>query len=274
VADQVAEKYPDVMLHTYAYYQTLNPPRCELRDNIAVVFCTINEDLTQPYNEPHGQYPELDWEMLQKWLEKTDKLIMYGYYGCCYTAGWYERPIWDRMQDDLQYYASKGLIGLLPCGYYDTPTDYILDRFNWGCTIEDVWDTNMLTYWLLAKLAWNPYEDVDALIEYFCDKVYRDAADEMMEYYRILKMGWDDGAETLYSMFNANIRWNSPTMDIYYNFLDTTVDDIYIIEGLGEALDKAWEAADDRAKEFIARRRECLTVDAWEGFLAYTQNFK
>ena len=62
-------------------------------------------------------------------------------------------------------------------------------------------------------------------------------------------------------------------MDIYYNFLDTTVDDLYIIEALGEVLDKAWEEADDRAKEFIARRRECLTVDAWEGFLAYTKNF-
>jgi len=274
IADKVAEKYPDVKIKTLAYYQTLNPPKCELRDNVYVVFSTINEDLTQPFDQPQGQYPELDWAMLRKWLEVTDNLIMYGYYGCCYTMGWYERPVWNRMQDDFRYYAENGLLGVHPPIYYDSTSQLVLDKHDWGYTNKDTWDTNMLTFWLMTKLSWNPYEDVDALIAEFCDKVYGEAADEMLEYYRILKMGWDDGAETLYSMFNANIRWNSPTMDIYYNFLDTTVDDIYIIEGLGEALDKAWEATDDRAKEFIARRRECLTVDAWEGFLAYTQNFK
>jgi len=275
IADKVAEKYPDVGIKAAAYYQTLTPPKCELRDNVAVLFSTINEDLTQPFDQPQGQYPELDWAMLQEWLPITDNLLMYGYYGCCYTMGWYERPVWYRMQDDFRYYAENGLLGIHPPIYYDSNSSstLVLDKYNWGYTNKDNWDTNMMTHWLITKLSWNPYEDVDALIEYYCDKVYGEAADEMLEYYRILKMGWDDGAETLYSMFNANIRWNSPTMDIYYNFLDTTVDDIYIIEGLGEALDKAWEAADDRAKEFIARRRECLTVDAWEGFLAYTQNF-
>jgi hypothetical protein len=114
IADKVAEKYPDVGIKAAAYYQTLYPPKCELRDNVAVLFSTINEDLTQPFDQPKGQYPELDWEMLQKWLDVTDNLLMYGYYGCCYTMGWYERPVWYRMQDDFRYYAENGLLGVHP----------------------------------------------------------------------------------------------------------------------------------------------------------------
>ena len=134
IAEKVAEKYPDVKIKTLAYYQTLNPPRCELRDNVYVVFSTINEDLTQPFDQPQGQYPELDWAMLQKWLEVTDNLIMYGYYGCCYTMGWYERPVWYRMQDDFRYYAENGLTGVHPPIYYDSTHTLVLDKHNWGFT--------------------------------------------------------------------------------------------------------------------------------------------
>jgi hypothetical protein len=103
-----------------------------------------------------------------------------------------------------------------------------------------------------AKLLWNPYENVDELIVEFCDKVYGEASEAMQDYYRILREGWKIGAELIPLDFNSMILWNrdKPYYDLY--FLDVETDDgVHILDGLKEALNRAWEAADDKAKEFI-----------------------
>ena len=56
---------------------------------------------------------------------------------------------------------------------------------------------NILSMWLYYKLCWNPYEDLDALIVEFCDKVYGDASPYMQEYYDLLEVGWKNGAELI-----------------------------------------------------------------------------
>lgn len=268
IAKQVGEKYPDVMLNTYAYYQTMTPPRCELEDNIEIVFCFIHEDLTQSnIKDAVGQYPEEEAKAFKKWLDKTSNIICYSYYGCYHPSGWYERPTWNRIQNDFQYFAEHGLTGIQPDIYKDDASlEYFLEQ-EWGFDRGDIWAMNLLTHWLVFKLSWNPYEDVDALIVEFCDKVYGDASPHMQEYYRILKMGWDAGCEYRASLFNANYRWDTHIKDYYFDFIDTEVDGVYILGALQEALDKAWEAADDRAKVHIQRPRDCFSGENWEKFI-------
>jgi hypothetical protein len=105
---------------------------------------------------------------------------------------------------------------------------------------------------------WNPYEDVDALIVEFCDKVYGEASDEMQEYYATLYKGWNYGStEILPYEFNAKIRWNFDQQYYYDYFLDIETDDgVYILDSLKDAITRAYEAADDKAKEFIRRPYE------------------
>jgi hypothetical protein len=191
-------------------------------------------------------------------MEKTPNLICYNYYGCYFSSGWYERPIWYRMQNDLQLYAENGLVGLTPTIYIDNDMIYNLGRDSWNYTLRDLWAMNILTHWLYTKLAWNPNEDVDALIEYFCDKVYGAASEHMKEYYRLVKLGWDDGAEYLLGEFNSNHKWNTNPAIVYDTFIDIEVDGIQIADAIREVLDQAWEVADDRAKEHIRRPRECF----------------
>ncbi len=269
IAKQVGEKYPDVMINTYAYYQTMTPPKCELEDNIEIVFCFIHEDLTQPnIKDAAGMYPEMEAAAFKGWLEKTQNIICYSYYGCYLPSGWYERPTWDRIQNDFQYFAEHGLTGMQPDIYKDyPPMEYYLEKL-WDFDRGDIWAMNILTHWLVFKLAWNPYEDVDALIVEFCDKVYGEASEHMQEYYRLLKMGWDDGCEYHASQFNANCRWDTDVGVYLWDFLDVEVDGVHILTALREALDKAWEAADDRAKVHISRPRECFAEGKWEEFVA------
>jgi hypothetical protein len=269
IAKQVSEKYPDVMINTYAYYQTMIPPRCELEDNIEIVFCFIHEDLTQPnIKDAVGMYPEMEAAAFKGWLEKTRNIISYSYYGCYLPSGWYERPTWYRIQNDFQYFAELGLTGVQPDIYKDDASlEYYLEKL-WDFDRGDIWAMNILTHWLVFKLAWNPYEDGDTLIAEFCDKVYGDASPYMQEYYRLLKMGWDDGCQYHASQFNANCRWDTDVGVYLWDFLDVEVDGVNILTALRETLDKAWEAADDRAKVHISRPRECFAEGKWEEFVA------
>ncbi len=269
VARQVAEKYPDALVNTYAYTFASIPPRCDLEDNVIAVFCHYCEDLTQRTNDIifPGSTSERNYNEFSAWMDKTTNVINYNYYGCYFTGGWYERAIWYRMQNDMQLYAEHGMVGLTPAIYNDDENPFTLLNVDWGFTYGDIWEMNILTHWLYAKLAWNPYEDVDALIAEFCDKVYGDAAEHMQEYYRLLSVSWEHGAVALIDDFQPVYMFRNYPIDYYNYFIDIDADGVHLLEAIQETLDKAWEAADDKAKEYIRHPRECFADP--ESHLAY-----
>ena len=123
---------------------------------------------------------------------------------------------------------------------------------------------SMMTHWLYSKLAWNPYEDVDALIDYFCDRIYGAASDAMQEYYKYVMMGWEDGREAMDAEFNIYHTWGT-NPDVYFMYyIDVTVDGIYIYDAIKEALNKAWELADERARQYLIRPIEAFAD--WEDY--------
>ncbi len=287
VAARVAEKYPETNIMTLSYFDSIYPPLGEMNDHVSIWFCPYNEDYTQPdfsvalAEAEEGTSTSLatieakcyaDWQTMHP---NTDDLI-FDYYFCHYVGGWYERPIWDRFQKDYQYYAESGSLGTFSCfAYTDTSSEIYTwtrysrtneDDFPYKFTHADAHSMNHLSQWLFCKLTWNPYEDVDALIKYFCDKVYGDASDEMQEYYDLLEKGWNYGStELLPYEFNAKINLSCDQQYYFDYFLDVEVDGVYIIEAITDALNRAWEAADDKAKEFIRRPYEVF--QDWEQFL-------
>jgi len=126
---------------------------------------------------------------------------------------------------------------------------------------------NALTFWLYGKLSWNPDADIPALIVKFCDKYYGGASLHMQEYYRLLEKGWNYGStEILPYEFNAKINLSCDQQYYFDYFLDVEVDGVYILDAITDALTRAYEAADDRAKEFIRRPYEMFSGD-WTRFL-------
>ncbi len=268
IARRVAEKYPDVILHTYAYTFTEKPPLCEIEENLYITFCTYFEDLCFPLDEPKNSFAEELWANLEGWRAKTKNIIFYNYYGCFSVSPVFERPIWGRMQEDLRYYAANGFHGTVPEGVSDLAEQgFRMSETPAGdYTFADVWEMNALTFWLYSKLAWNPEEDIEALIDEFCEKCYGAAAEHMREYYRILSLGWEDGAAAYGEEFNALLKFYAEPWEYYYNFLDTEVDGVYILDGIREALDAAWEAAENETvRGRIAQARESYMH--WESFV-------
>ncbi len=285
VARRVAEKYPDVTINTLAYEWSIMPPVCEIDDNVSVWFCQYHEDFTKDSfaetlsdaEEGNTDLDILEAKYYDLWVKKHPNVMIYSYYFCHYIQGWYERPLWYRISHDLRYYADSGLLGVFTDG---TVNDTWQSNFDWTSasrggypadhplhiTHSDSYAMNILSYWLFFKLCWNPYEDVDTLIEKFCDKVYGEASPYMQEYYHLLTEGWKVGGEIIPTEFNAKINLIRDAQYYYDYFMDFEMEDgTYYPDALRDVLTRAYEAADDKAKEFIRRPYECF-LD-WERFI-------
>ncbi len=222
IARQVGEVYPDVTINTFAYWLTENPPLCEIEDNIAIVIAPILEDMSSPITDPDNRNNVGIHLLMEKWKDTPHDVTIYNYYGSSAALKLFERPIWDRIQADFRYYAEIGFDGTMPEGLTDAR----------GSTAT--WDMNTLTFWIYSKLAWNPEEDVDALIKTFCDRYYGEASDEMQEYYALLEKGWAEGESETY-------LWNFKlTADYYY---DTFIYCTDLEDDMAEVLNRAYEAA-------------------------------
>ena len=203
---------------------------------------------------------------MRGWLEKTPNAQVYNYYGCFAAAPFFERPIWDRIQSDLQMYAANGFNGLVPEGegdVSDSSSGWAMDSISNDVRApyyvrENSWNMNAMTYWLYSKLAWNPNEDVDVLIRYYCEKVYGDAADEMMEYYRVVEKTWDEGRVLMSEEYNYYYYYKAPFITYWLYFFDVELDEGYALDLLRDALHKAYDAADDTVKERLKYKVEVI----------------
>ena len=277
IARKVAEKYPDVNINTLVYVFSKEPPVCDIEDNVTLWFCNGGSQYAQDgFDVVIGERAETDLRSFETWVEKHPNINLYTYYFTHYALGWYERPLWHRLQNEFRYYAERGVLGLR----VETTQEGVEDYYHWQKSVQhgdpedfpytftqdDGRQMNLLTYWIFYKLAWNPNEDVDALVDYFCDKVYGDAAEHMKEYYRILEAGWKQGGINMLDDYNSEMTQYRQQQYYYDYFLDVeTADGVYVLDALKEALSKAWEAADDHAKEFIRRPYEVF--EDWERFL-------
>ncbi len=264
IARIVGERYPNVRIHTYAYGDVITPPVCEIEENLFMTFCPLGEDLCSPIGESGRSFANHQYKCLLDWMEKTPNVQVYNYYGCVTAAPFYERPIWDRIQSDLQLYVANGFNGVLPEGFADIASDWctnsvyniVSDAREPYLRMNNGWDMNAMTYWIFGKLAWNPNEDVDALIRYYCEKVYGDASEIMLEYYRVLQLGWNDGKEMMATEFNLYYSWNTVPLTYWDYFLNVEVDGINVVETLRDLLHQAYDAADEKGKERIRYRVE------------------
>ncbi len=272
VARMVEEACPGTQIATFAYSFATNPPLCEIEDNVTVYVAPLDEDLTASLFV-ESDSPNVDvFERLEMWKSITDNLVFYNYYGCFKPADRYTRPVWDMVQEHLQYYAENGFVGVQPEGVGDDENGYWWVYDGYGqyasggspdVTNANTWDFNGMTYWIYAKLAWNPYEDVEALIAEYCDKYYGGASEYMKEYYRLIKAGWHEGREYL----PYDYKWNV-AFDVYMDCFvvnDSFEENAGLHEKILEALNKAWDAANEIEKERIRYLKETMeeSIEEW-----------
>ncbi|MBE6598255.1 MAG: DUF4838 domain-containing protein [Ruminococcaceae bacterium] len=273
VARKVAEACPGTTIATFAYMFTLPAPVCELEDNVVVVMAPISEDLAYSLYDESSFSNKKNLAAMEEWREITNNIVFYNYYGCFKSGDRYTRPIWDTIKEHLQYYKANGFWGLLPEGQGDDGSSYGWyykeDGYTWDKENADpnhyLWAMNGMTFWIYSKLAWNPDEDVDALIAEYCDKVYGAASEPMREYYRLVKAGWDAGKADMMMDYAWNTAWeiHVDCFLINDNFEgDPELENLH--EKILDTLNTAYEAADERAREHILPIKERMEATVEE----------
>ncbi len=212
VADAIKDEFPDVYVDTLAYQYSLTPPKItKARDNVVVRFCT-GTCLSHPISEC-SQNAGLK-QMVLGWKEVCPRLYIWDYttnfaHYLCPT------PNLNSIQGNAQFFYENDVIGVFEQGVYNTDG-------------KDGEFGDLRAY-LLAKLLWDPYADMEVLKSEFMAAYYGDAAPYVTEYIDYLHALYKD----------SHLRINLSPDSFYPYFRRDVI----------ARFDAAWAAAKEAVKD-------------------------
>ena len=159
VVEKVTDIHPDKGLAIMPYAGTFEPPEENLKGhhNLYPVFCSYQMQQVRPLTHPLNRAYRRG---VERWMTLLPRAWCYDY------IAWYPGPwtLFHNLEADQSYYRSLGLTGNL--------SEY-LDR-NVGTD---------LFMWLSLKLAWNPRQNLDDLLNEYYPAYFGPAAGVMREVY-------------------------------------------------------------------------------------------
>lgn len=186
---RILKRYdPKLKLFTFAYVYSTLAPAVEIEDNVCVMLTTILSNDKHAYTDERYSDNDKDKRNIEKWVQKCKTLCLYNYWNS-FNRTIYSRPIVKIAQENLKWYKEIGVYGImLECNLDCSLADAHSDRRK---NARLGFDMNEAYTWILNKLIWQPDYDVERLLERFCKIVYKQAAEEMLEYFRLIEKGWD-----------------------------------------------------------------------------------
>jgi len=208
LAAAIAEKYPDVLVHIFAYDYTKEPPKTDIvpADNIMVRFCTIEACFSHPLTEkcycetPNGReedYEPLDWvTMLDGWTKICDKIAVWDY-TTNYSNYSILHPNFHVLRENVRFFAENNVMFLFEQGAYQSTNGEFCE----------------LRAYLLARLAWNPYMSEEEYYNYM-DEFLADYYGPGWEYIRAyIDAGTEDIQNTQLRIWNT-VDWLYPAEEL------------------------------------------------------------
>jgi hypothetical protein len=168
VADYTRDKYPDLMLDTFAYYYTRTPPKTvKPRDNVVVRLCSYECCFAHPISDPdcprNAQFAAdlKTWGSISKNVSIWDYTTNYSHLNGPF-------PNFGVLQANVQYFVENNTVGIYEEGNY--------------MAHESNSEFADLRAYLLARLMWDPYLDYDAEMDGFLQAYYGDGWQYIREY--------------------------------------------------------------------------------------------
>jgi hypothetical protein len=179
VAEEVAKRYPRVLINYLAYAHTLDcpPDAPRLRDNILLGLCLFPRPGQRTMRPIETSPQKLDTRLRQQ-LALWPKLAKHFYVYEYYTVG-QEYKKWSMvsmMCQDIQYFHRLGIRGI--------------SSDQWG---PGWYPLNMYAF---ARLTWNPDLSPETIIGDFCRGYYGVASGPMSAYWNLLEEGLRESWQT------------------------------------------------------------------------------
>lgn len=160
IAEEVTAVNPDIVLGAYAYsYYRDAPVGVTLHPSILIGFVGLSywdESLRQ-----------IDLKRWNRWSHRAEQLFLRpnALHGGAGLPGAYPHTL----AEDIRHCYQTGMMG--------TDFDSLIGH----------WSTQGLNYYVLAKLLWDPSQDVEKLIQDYCWRGFGDAAREVFNYFTALE---------------------------------------------------------------------------------------
>jgi hypothetical protein len=167
VAEAVEKQYPNVLVDTLAYLETIRPPKTiRPRKNVVVRVCNDTVGAWGRPFTPARQLPVAD--IVKQWAAIHVKLSVWDY-NVNFSHFLAPMPNMDVIADNIRFWVDNHAIGLLTQGGYQSTSE-----------------RDEMRSWVIAKLMWDPSRDVDALVNDFIEGHYGNAAPMLKEYEALL----------------------------------------------------------------------------------------
>lgn len=171
VAAEIKQTHPDKFIGTFAYQYTRQAPSngsIKPAENVVVRLCDIECCMAHPLEQCPQNRSFLD--DMNAWSKITKNIYIWDY-ATAFRNYLLPFPNFDVLAANLRYFSRAGVIGIMEEGAHDA---------QWG-------EFSELKQWLIAKLLWNPEQDIDSLASVFIDGYYGAAAPHIKKYYDLCK---------------------------------------------------------------------------------------
>jgi len=193
VAEAVEKEFPNVWIETLAYQYTRHPPKTlKPRHNVVPRLCSIECDFSLPLDvSPYPQNVKFV-DDIKGWAAITDKLYIWDYTtNFAHYMG--PHPNFNCLQGNVKFFRDHNVVGLFEQGNYQSPHGEFAE----------------LRAWVLARLLWNPDQDVEALYDDFIKGYYGPAAKPVRAYFDELQALTKDPKHVLRIWSNMHSPWYS-----------------------------------------------------------------
>lgn len=170
VAERVEREFPGVFIETLAYQYTRKPPAVtKPRKNVVICLCTIELDFSHSIPESSFAENRMFMDDITRWAKLTDKLYVWDYVT---QFSHYSHAFANvyALQGNLRFFRDNSVSMIFEQG----------QREGYHAGFAE------LKAWLLAKLMWDPEQDVKPLLDDFFYGYYGDAAQSVREYFELL----------------------------------------------------------------------------------------
>jgi len=208
VAEALEPEFPDVIFDTLAYTYTRPAPKItKPRHNVCVRLCSIECCFSHPLKD---RCP-IEWERkktfaedLEDWSKICDRIYVWDY-NIDFRHLAKPHPNWWTLQPNMQLFVEHGVKGLFAQG----------NQAQYGGDMDE------LRAYLLTKLMWDPYCDLEKHRREFTDFFYGAAGPYILEYIDTICKKCQDDNIHVECYGDLNSPYLSPDMlEIYNAILD------------------------------------------------------
>ncbi len=177
IAEAVAEKYPEILIRTFAYASSELPPKLTRpKDNVIVQYCNLYTK-TDCYRPLTHAVNRQQLEKLEKWAALNIHLMVWDYWNMGKAA--YNTPprpevIVDALIGNMKLFHDKGVEAL----FAEAEKDF--------ATTQPFMDLN---YFLGYQLMLDPDQDAEKLIDLYIRNCYGAGAGPVRQYFDLLREG-------------------------------------------------------------------------------------